>query len=76
VFRRCLHIKDTPATLQEVVQVIAAFLLPVTEALVTGQPFYQRGGSRVVVGCLPMPECVSRYSGFAWFRKRCYNGYR
>jgi len=41
-FRRRLHVKDTPATLQEVVQVIAAFLVPVTEALVTGQPFHQR----------------------------------
>lgn len=41
-FCRRLHMEDTPATLQEVVQVIAVFLLPVTEALVTGQPFHQR----------------------------------
>jgi len=41
-FRRRLHVEDTPATLQEVVQVMAAFLLPVTEALATGQPFHQR----------------------------------
>jgi len=41
-FRRRLRMEDTPATLQEVVQVIAAFLGPVTEALVTGQPFQQQ----------------------------------
>ena len=41
-FRRRLHVEDTPATLQEVIHVIAAFLPPVTEALVTGQPFHQR----------------------------------
>jgi len=41
-FRRRLHVEDTPATLQEVIHVIAAFLRPVTKALVTGQPFHQR----------------------------------
>jgi hypothetical protein len=40
-FRRRLHMEDTPATLQEVVQVIAPFLLPVTKALVSGQPLHQ-----------------------------------
>jgi predicted nucleotidyltransferase component of viral defense system len=41
-FRRRMHMEDMPATLQEVVVVIAAFLEPLTEALVTGQPFQQR----------------------------------
>jgi hypothetical protein len=41
-FCRRLHMEDTPATLQEVVQVITAFLLPVTEALVTGQLLQHR----------------------------------
>ena len=41
-FRRRLRREDTPDALQEVVGVIARFLGPVTEALVTGQPFQQR----------------------------------
>jgi hypothetical protein len=41
-FRRRLHVEDAPATLQEIVQVLAEFLLPVTESLVTGQSFQQR----------------------------------
>jgi hypothetical protein len=41
-FRRRLRREDTPDTLQEVVDVIARFLGPVTEALVTRQPFQQR----------------------------------
>jgi hypothetical protein len=41
-FRRRLRMEDMPATLQEVVQVIAAFLGPVTEALVEGQSFQRR----------------------------------
>lgn len=41
-FRRRLLREDTPATLREVVQAVASFLGPVTEALVTGQPFQQR----------------------------------
>lgn len=41
-FRRRLGIERVPARLQEAVQTIAAFLLPVTGALVTGQPFRQR----------------------------------
>ncbi len=40
--RRRLRREDTPDALQEVVDVIARFLGPVTEALVTGQPFHQR----------------------------------
>jgi hypothetical protein len=41
-FRRRLRMEDTPATLLEVAAVIAAFLGPVTEALLDGQPFQQR----------------------------------
>jgi hypothetical protein len=41
-FRRRMYMEDTPATLQEVVVIIAAFLEPLTEALVEGQPFQQR----------------------------------
>jgi hypothetical protein len=41
-FRRRLGIEEVPAGLQETVQMIAAFLYPVTEALVEGQTFQQR----------------------------------
>ncbi|HNS51804.1 MAG TPA: nucleotidyl transferase AbiEii/AbiGii toxin family protein [Anaerolineae bacterium] len=41
-FRRRLLRETTPATLREVVQVVASFLAPVTEALVAGLPFEQR----------------------------------
>ncbi len=40
-FRRRLLREATPATLREVVQVVASFLAPVTEALVAGRPFEQ-----------------------------------
>jgi hypothetical protein len=41
-FRRRLGIETVPAGLQEAVQTIAAFLYPVTEALVEGESFRQR----------------------------------
>ena len=41
-FRRRLHREDTPDALKKVVDVIAGFLGPVTEALVAGQPFQHR----------------------------------
>jgi hypothetical protein len=41
-FRGRMHMEDIPATLQGVVVVIAAFLKPLTEALVAGQTFQQR----------------------------------
>ena len=41
-FRRRLGMEEMPAGLQEAVQMIAAFLYPVTEALVEGQAFQQR----------------------------------
>ena len=41
-FRRRLGIEEMPAELREVVQTIAGFLCPVTEALVEGQAFQQR----------------------------------
>jgi hypothetical protein len=41
-FRRRIDIKEVPVGLQEAVQMIAAFLYPVTEALVEGQTFQQR----------------------------------
>ena len=41
-FRRRVGIEEVPAGLQEAVQMIAAFLYPVTEALVEGQAFQKR----------------------------------
>lgn len=36
------QLKDAPATLEEAVQVIAAFLQPVVQALAKGHPFDQQ----------------------------------
>ena len=41
-FRRRLGREETPADLREVVQILATFLYPVTEALVEGRTFEQR----------------------------------
>lgn len=41
-FRRRIGMEEVPAGLREVVQMIAVFLYPVTEALVDGQTFQQR----------------------------------